>query len=284
MKKQILLLITFCSMCIPGFSQSKSSITINGKVIDKSSGKPIAYASVKTGNTGAVADTMGNFRIAVAALPATLLISSTEYEPEEVTVNNPDKITVGLESSAKVLNPVVIGSTKIQGKLLNAPVSDEVLGKSDIINSPKSPYESILAKKGLDVTVSSITYRTYSTRGFNGSGSSRVNQMMDGMDNQAPGLNFSVGNFIGLTDLDIESVEILPGASSALYGPGGVNGTIILNSKSPFRYPGLSVLVKNGITDIGKKQRNKAGGYYDYTIRWAKKFNDMFAFKIGAQY
>jgi hypothetical protein len=66
----------------------------------------------------------------------------------------------------------------------------------------------VLTKKGLDVTVSSITYKTYSTRGFNGSGSSRVNQIMDGMDNQAPGLNFSVGNFVGLPDLDIESIEI----------------------------------------------------------------------------
>lgn len=284
MKKQILLLITVCSMCILGFSQPKSSITINGKVIDKSSGKPIAYASVKTGNTGAVADTIGNFRITVAALPAMLLISSTEYEPEEVTVNNSNEITVGLESLSKILNPVVIGGTRTKVNLLINPVSIEVVGKSDFINGSKSPFESILSKKGLDVTVSSLTYRTYSTRGFNGSGNSRVNQLMDGMDNQAPGLNFSVGNFIGLTDLDIENIEILPGASSALYGPGGVNGTIILNSKSPFRYPGLSVLIKNGITDIGKKQRNKAGGYYDYTLRWAKNFNDKFAFKIGAQY
>jgi outer membrane receptor protein involved in Fe transport len=107
---------------------------------------------------------------------------------------------------------------------------------------------------------------------------------MDGMDNQAPGLNFAVGNFIGLTDLDIESIEILPGASSALYGPGGVNGTIILNGKNPFKYPGLSIQVKNGITDIGKDQREKSGGLFDYSLRWAKSFNDKFAFKIGVQY
>ena len=145
---------------------------------------------------------------------------------------------------------------------------------------------AVLPKKGLDVTISSITYKTYSTRGFNGSGSSRVNQIMDGMDNQAPGLNFSVGNFVGLSDLDIESIRILPGASSALYGPGGMNGTIILNSKSPFskNNSGLSLLIKNGITDVGKDQRDKIGGYYDYTLRWSKNFNNKFGFKIGAQY
>ena len=109
---------------------------------------------------------------------------------------------------------------------MNQPVSFEIVTKKDFNNSPSDPYGTVLTKKGLDVTLSSITYKTYSTRGFNGSGSSRVNQLMDGMDNQAPGLNFSVGNFVGLSDLDIESIEILPGASSALYGPGGVNGTI----------------------------------------------------------
>ncbi len=107
---------------------------------------------------------------------------------------------------------------------------------------------------------------------------------MDGMDNQAPGLNFAVGNFIGLTDLDIESIEILPGASSALYGPGGVNGTVLINGKSPFTNPGLSVQVKNGITDIGKDQRAKPGGLIDYSLRWAKNFNNKFGFKIGVQY
>ncbi|HET9824492.1 MAG TPA: TonB-dependent receptor, partial [Chitinophagaceae bacterium] len=84
--------------------------------------------------------------------------------------------------------------------------------------------------------------------------------------------------------LDIDNIEILPGASSALYGPGGVNGTILINSKSPFKDPGLSIQIKNGVTDIGKKQRDTIGEVYDYSLRWAKKINDRFAFKIGAQY
>ena len=90
------------------------------------------------------------------------------------------------------------------------------------------------------MTTSSLTFKTPSTRGFNGSGNLRFNQLVDGMDNQAPGLNFSVGGVIGLTELDVESMELLPGASSALYGPGGMNGTLLINSKNPFRYQGLS--------------------------------------------
>ncbi len=136
--------------------------------------------------------------------------------------------------------------------------------------------------KGVDVVTSSLTFSTPSTRGFNGSGSVRVNQIVDGMDNQAPGLNFSVGSVVGLTELDVESVELLPGASSALYGPGGMNGAIIINSKDPFKYQGLSFQVKTGIMNIDNSDR-KPSPYYNWSLRWAKKVSEKFAFKFGGE-
>ena len=146
------------------------------------------------------------------------------------------------------------------------------------------PYALSGFKKGIDITTSSMTFKTISTRGFNGSGSSRVNQIVEGMDNQAPGLNFFVGNFAGLTELDVDNIELLPGASSALYGPGGMNGTVLINSKDPFAHEGLSVLLKEGVTNIDKSQRPDVSSFHDFSLRWAKAFNDKFAFKIGVQY
>lgn len=284
MKKKILMMLLVCFAGSTTFSQS-NSVNITGKVMDDKK-EPVSNASVniKNSTTGTVTDEMGKFKLSVASLPVTLQISSVEFGSEEILVTSTAEVSITLRSFEKILDAVVIAGDRVERKLTTSSVSIEKVGKADIINAPGSIYDLPLYKKGLDVTVSSLTYKTYSTRGFNGSGSSRVNQLMDGMDNQAPGLNFSVGNFVGLSDLDIESIEILPGASSALYGPGGVNGTIILNSKNPFKYQGLSVQVKNGITDIGKDQRDKAGFYNDYTLRWAKSFNDKFAFKIGVQY
>ncbi len=284
MKKQILFSVFICLAGFGLFAQN-NSVLITGKVTNEKK-EPVPKASViiKNSSAGTTTDDMGKFRLTVVSLPVTLLISSTEFEAEEIIVTNAAEISVTLQTFEKLIDAVVVGGDRIRGKLSRSAVSTEISGKADFINSPKGVYESLLSKKGLDVTISSITYPTYSTRGFNGSGSSKVNQLMDGMDNQAPGLNFSVGNFIGLTDLDVESIEILPGASSALYGPGGVNGTIIINSKNPFKFPGFSLQVKNGITDIGKDQRSKAGAFTDYSFRWAKTFNNKFAFKIGAQY
>ena len=279
----------FCMLGQVIFSQNQTA-TVTGKVTnEKNDVLPYATIRVKNGKEATQTDVQGKFALKVASLPVVLLITSTEYDEKEVTVTNSDEVAVSLVANEKTLGEVIIGTggdSRLKGKLINAPVSYETVTKKDFNNSPSDPYGTVLMKKGLDVTLSSITYKTYSTRGFNGSGSSRVNQIMDGMDNQAPGLNFSVGNFVGLTDLDIESIEILPGASSALYGPGGMNGTIILNSKSPFakNNSGLSLLVKNGITDVGKYQRDKVGGYYDYTLRWSKNFNNKFGVKIGAQY
>jgi outer membrane receptor protein involved in Fe transport len=107
---------------------------------------------------------------------------------------------------------------------------------------------------------------------------------VDGMDNQAPGLNFFVGNFAGLTELDVDNVDILPGASSALYGPGGMNGTVLITSKNPFQYQGLDVQLKEGVTNVDKTQRSNASSFHDFSLRYAKAFKNKFAFKIGAEY
>ncbi|NJO24729.1 MAG: carboxypeptidase-like regulatory domain-containing protein, partial [Bacteroidia bacterium] len=142
---------------------------------DKS--QPVARASVKIKNTldGAITDEQGKFSLPAPTLPVTLEISSVGFETEEITVTTTTEVTVILQSYTKMLNPVVMGGTRTSGKLISTPVSIEIAGKADFNNSPTDPYSTILSKKSLDVTVSSITYKTYSTRGFNGSGSSRVN-------------------------------------------------------------------------------------------------------------
>jgi hypothetical protein len=92
-----------------------------------------------------------------------------------------------------------------------------------------------------------------------------------------------VGGVIGLTQLDVDNFELLPGASSALYGPGGMNGTLLISSKNPFRYQGLSFEIKQGIMHTDGSQHDPAP-YYNWSARWAKKVSDKFAFKITAEY
>ncbi len=287
MKQKLLLLgLAFClHYCLMA---QKQSVQVIGNVTDSITGEPVTHATVSIKGTSnkMYTDDQGNFIFNILGnFPLTIQVSYTGFESREIVIEGHSSLNISLKPSGQLNEVVVTAVDKRRTALMEAPVSIEYVGLRNIRNSPSPSYYNILStKKGVDITTSSLTFNTVSTRGFNGSGSSRVNQLVDGMDNQAPGLNFFLGNFVGLTEMDVESMELLPGASSALYGPGGMNGTILINSKSPFKYQGLDIQVKQGIMHVDKSQRNKVSPYADYSLRWAKAFNDRLAIKIGAQY
>jgi outer membrane receptor protein involved in Fe transport len=260
--------------------------SISGKVENSASKESVAAVSVsiKGTSTGTYTDDKGNFRLNVSKLPVTLLFSSVGYELQEVTVTDAAQpVKVDFKPSNILGQEVVVSATKTSQKILESPVSIERISTATIRNAPASSYYDIIGSlKGVDVVSSSLTFKTPTTRGFSGSGNLRVNQIVDGMDNQAPGLNFSVGGFIGINELDVDNIELLPGASSALYGSGGMNGTILINSKNPFKYQGFSFQVKEGFMNAGHRFR-QASNYVNGTMRFAHKFSDKFAFKVGAE-
>lgn len=265
---------------------AQSSVTISGNVKNATSNESASSVSVtiKGGTGGTFTDDKGNFSLTVKKLPVTLVFSSIGYELQEITVNSASTpVQVSFKPESTLGKDIVVSATRVATRILESPVSIERVTAANIRNAPSASYYDVLANlKGVDVTTSSLTFKTPSTRGFNGSGSTRVTQIVDGMDNQAPGLNFSVGGVIGLTELDVDNIELLPGASSALYGPGGMNGTILINSKSPFKYQGLSYQVKEGIMNTNKKFR-ATSPYHNWTLRWAKKIGERFAFKLGTE-
>lgn len=260
---------------------------IKGRVTDQSSGETVPSVSiiVKSSGEGTYTNEKGEFSLETkASFPLTLTASSIGYEQQDVTVNDAATLVSIIMTPASTLGQgVVVSATRTPSRILESPVTIERISAADIRNSPSVSYYDMISKlKEVDVVTASLTFVSPSTRGFNGSGNLRLNQIVDGMDNQAPGLNFSVGSVIGLSGIDVASVELLPGASSALYGPGGMNGAIIINSKDPFRYQGLSFEAKTGIMNIDNKDREPSP-YYNWALRWAKKVSDKFAFKIGGE-
>jgi outer membrane receptor protein involved in Fe transport len=268
--------------------KAQNAGTINGTVKNSSSAEVLAAVSVTVKGTtnGTYTDDKGTFRLNVSQkTPFTLVFSSVGYTNKEVPVSSINaKLEVSLSPSFVLGSEVVVSASKVAERILESPVSIERISNTTIKNTPASSYYDILGTlKGVDVITASLTFKSISTRGFNVSGNTRANQLIDGMDNQAPGLNFSVGSVIGLTELDVDNIELLPGASSALYGAGGMNGTVLINSKNPFKYQGLSFQVKQGFNHYDNYQRSLAP-YKDWTVRWAQKVNDRFAYKFAAQF
>ncbi|MGN6438192.1 MAG: TonB-dependent receptor [Agriterribacter sp.] len=281
-----LLTILFLSLFITAYGQHT---TITGNVTDAATGEPIAGASitVKDKLTGTVTDIRGNFTLMLnrIKLPVTVTVSATGFGSEEMLISdNQQAVKVKLTQKQGLLNEVVFAASRVNESILRSPVSIEKMNQKTIRENPSlSFYDGLVNLKGVDAVTSSLTYKQINTRGFNSTGNQRFLQLVDGVDNQTPGLNFSVGNQFGTSDIDIESVEIIPGAASALYGPIAFNGVLMMHTKNPFQYQGLTVQAKTGINHIGEDDA-KPHGLYDFALRYAKAFNNKFAFKINASY
>jgi len=270
-----------CLLSIVAFSQNT---VITGKVANSASQEVVPAVSVVVKGTsqGTYTNSNGDFSISVSKLPVTLVFTSIGYDSLVMEVTSAAPLNVSFKPNSQLGQEVVVSANRTPQRILESPVTVERMSSATIRNvAAPNYYEALANLKGVDMHTASLTFRTVTTRGFVSSGNVKMNQLVDGMDNQAPGLNFSVGSIVGPTDIDIDNVELLAGASSALYGSGGINGTLLINSKNPFKYDGLSFNIKQGINHIGNKQRS-AAPYYDWAVRWAKNFNNKWAFKLSA--
>ncbi len=263
--------------------------TITGKVVEEETGETLVGVNilVKGKVIGTITDLSGNFNLRVnQEPPLTLIFSMVGFSSKEVEVSqsNVDNLKITLSESSILGQEVIVSASRIEESVLKSPVTVESMDIISIRNAPQPNfYDALNNMKGVEMNTQSLTFKSFNTRGFNANGNVRTVQLIDGMDNQAPGLNFSVGNIAGISELDLESVELLPGASSALYGPNAINGILLMNSKNPFQYQGLSVQMKSGImSESGRTSPNT--GFYDFSARYATAFSDRVALKVNVSY
>ena len=256
--------------------------TITGTVVDEENNPVPAANIVVIGITeGAVADFDGNFTLTTSATPPfQIRVSSIGFSDVVVDVTSANQtLSITLAESSTLLDEIVISASRTPERIFESPVSVERFGLQQIKNTTaESFYGGLQNLKGVDINTNSLTFQSINTRGFATFANNRFLQLVDGMDNSAPGLNFVLGNLVGMSELEVQSVEILPGASSALYGAGAFNGILFMNSKSPFDFQGISFYAKTGLTSQEAAGDN---GYYDFGIRAAHAFSDKFAVKAN---
>jgi outer membrane receptor protein involved in Fe transport len=235
---------------------------------------------VKGKTTGTSTDTNGHFNLTVSEpVPFTLVFTYLGYKTVEEVINGPvPSLLISMEAQAFLGQEVVVAASRTPERILESPVSIERVGQA-AIRETASPtfYDALTNLKGVEMSAQSLTFKSLNARGFNANGNTRFNQYVDGMDNQAPVLNFSVGNIIGMSELDVDNVELLPGASSALYGAGGINGTVLMTSKDPYTSQGLSFQLKTGINHLNDPVQSKQS-FEEAGLRYAKAWN-KFALK-----
>ena len=265
--------------CVFSYAQT----TVTGSITDRNS-QPLSGATVVIvgTSTGVVADFDGNYSITSDMdTPFTIEASSVGFKAMSAEVSSSSTVDFVLEDNT-ALDEVVVSASRTPQRIFESPVTIERFGIKDIkTNASADFYDGLENLKGVDINVNSLTFKAINTRGFATFANTRFVQLVDGMDNSAPALNFPLGNLLGMTETDVLSVEIIPGASSALYGANAFNGILLMESKSPFDHQGISGQYKHGITSQDAAGDNE---FRDLQVRWGHKFSDKVAMKVNFAY
>ncbi|MCZ6899496.1 MAG: TonB-dependent receptor, partial [Bacteroidetes bacterium] len=204
----------------------------------------------------------------------TLRLDSSKLISSKIYLN---KVTRIEESGVKA---ITINSSS----LIEHPSSIEKISSKDIRNATTFNYYELIGKqRGMSLHHSGILATSPSALGFGRIGNPRILQIDDGVNYQLPYFNYRIGNINGISELDIESVEVIPIGATSLYGPGASNGLIKINSKDPFNFPGLSAQAKIGTNAVQTISGTDFTPIYKFDLRFAKSIimNRRFSKGIG---
>lgn len=267
-----------------------TAITLQGKVLS-ATGEPLPGAYVKVVGTvqGSVAGVDGNFKLVLLSPsdPIELEASFVGYESSRLSIplaRAGQPITFTLQETGVRAQEVVISASRVSETVMQSPVTVLKMSAREVQEAPGlNLFQNITFVKGVEQVSSSLTFQVVNTRGFNATTNVRFVQRLDGIEMQAPALNFPVGAISNTGDLDIESVELLPGPASALYGPNAFSGILNVYTKDPFRFPGLSASVRLGVNHLDGIDTTPQP-LYDISVRYAKAWNNRFGFKVFANW
>ncbi|MDO8927952.1 MAG: carboxypeptidase-like regulatory domain-containing protein, partial [Bacteroidota bacterium] len=260
--------------------------TITGNVKEAKTGTPMQGVNVIVvgKSLGTTTDSDGNYTLQVKQEPPFIVkVSMIGFVTSIIEINKNNQVAnISLKETETELNEVIVSASRNPERVRESPVSIERMDIKAIQNtSSPSFYDGLENFKGVDVNTNSFTFKSVNTRGFATFANTRFVQMVDGMDNSSPALNFALGNLLGMSELDVHTVELLPGASSALYGANAFNGIMFMKSKDPFEFQGVSFYGKTGYTTQKAAGTNQ---FVDAGVRVAKAFSDKFAAKASLSF
>ena len=254
--------------------------TITGVVKDAKTGETLLGANIKVSGKalGTTTDFDGKFSLKVAdAPPFTVEISMLGFVAVsvEITKNN-QEVMVSLEEDATSLEEIVFSASRRRQKVQEAPASVSIITSKDILNSAAAvdPVMNLANIVGVQMQQQSANTINIEMRAGSGVFGTSTFPILDYRYLVTP----SAGTFqsfqTGMSNIDIQRVEVVRGAASALYGPGVTSGVVHFMSKSPIDYPGTTVEMLGGsLSTTGM------------TVRHAfKNDNDKFGFKINVRY
>lgn len=285
--------IIFFLVCHLSYSQT----SIFGNIVDKKSQKELIGVQVMIDDStlmeGTITDNFGTFDLTTEKEPPFYIkFTFLGYEEKTLFIEEKDQyLKVTLNQIGKKDGTVVVESEKRNGRIFAASKIVEDKREStipvdklyilDLYTSPTATFQQSVANfRETQLATSSLSIQGLNTRGFTGVQNWRFVQYLDGVE-LSPGLGFSLNDFGRSSFLDVRDIELVPGPSSALYGPNSFNGLLSTYTKNPFDYPGISIYTSTGFTQQSQSGSNP---FIESGVRIAQSFNDKWGIKLNLTY
>ncbi len=256
---------------------------ISGRVTDESTSQPLAQAQVQVlggVEVGALTDAQGDFRLSVAPGSYSIVVILLGYETQRVdglsvSPGATERLDIAMRSTALALDPISVTVTRgREERTLSAPAHVNVATAETIEEiAATTPVDYVKAMPGVDVVQYGISQSNTVARGFNAVLSGSLLVLTDHRYARIPRGGQNAFNYIPMTPLDLERVEVVLGPASALYGPNSANGVLHFITKSPLDAPGTTVSLSGGSRSI-----------FHGVVRQAWAFNDGVGLKVSGQY
>ncbi len=261
MRRFFTLFIMLIFSGVLAFAQDR---TVSGQVRDVQ-GNPVGFASVaEKGTTNTVTtDASGNFSIRSKQAAPTLVVTVIGYDSQEITASG-NTVSVSLVRNTQELTAVVVTSLgQVRQKASLGYSTASVKSKELTQATPVNLQAGLIGKiSGVNVTTtnSGVNGTTRLTiRGIRSlTGSNQAMLILDGVPLSLDYLN-------SINPNDIIDVSILKSSSAtAVYGPEGVNGALVVTTKRGTRKPVITVSQTTQLEKIAylpKFQSEFGGGY-----------------------
>jgi len=248
--KLVLTLLFFCSI------QLLNAQEYYGTVLDKSNSEPLIGVNILLDGKGlATSDIDGNFKIKLSENEHTLTFSYIGFKDVVITIrlkNGESKQqTIEMVDNAKLIETVVVSAGKFEQRIEETTVSVEVIKPAFISNKNTTNIQTAIDQvPGVNITDGQANIRGGS--GWSYGAGTRVQVLVDDM----PLISGDAGQaqWSLISTENINQVEIIKGASSALYGSSALNGVINIRTAYPSDVPETKINVHSGYYDDARRE------------------------------
>jgi iron complex outermembrane receptor protein len=260
------------------FILTAQNATLSGILTEAANGAPLINATVQVGELGAVTDFDGRYRLELPAGDYEVSFSFVGLETvvQQVSLKNGEtkELNQALAESANILSTATVTSGKHERALGEVTVSLDVLKPTLLENTNQTSLSGLLDKvPGVNLVGDQANIRGGS--GFSYGAGSRVLLLVDDMPILQADAGYPQWEDVPLEN--IEQVEVVKGAASALYGSSALNG--IVNVRTAYAKANPETKISPFLTSFAAP-KNKAAKWWD-TPRYSAGGSFSHKRKIG---